>query len=871
MKNGNDINRTLTHILSLKEWFWANGVKRRGEFELDPFLWLNRVYTSQNELELLLARKNQRPSTAIWGPSQTGKSTLVARYIDGVDCKRNVKNNALFWEGGKGGYFSLPRGKEPDDLDSDVVVLNPYNGGMDASACITRFTKGCTNGDRKGELHVTNPAFPVLVKFSNRKEILLSLARGYDGQCKRRYEDRYWTLDSLSQLAQNLGVENDSENKCTIVQSVYEEALDLIDVLEDLSFARLPRYQGLMGENKDKNAIRKIILSSRRLLCDASALRKFRNEILWDSEYVIGEFYEKLITRSQEIESLAKGRAIHCSLEVASCFLDMDCYTILKKNSSAEFIKGSKEERVRRVISGIKCQESKGKLLIGSFDQESGVSLLKNSLDFGIIQGLIQEIVIPLNFDFVDDSPFKNYLEENDLLDFPGVERGGQASHAAKIEFAFNDGSEIEMPWADLFSQVLKRGKTASLFQSYAKKSSLDAVSIFQDLDNDKPNANDLITGVEAWWRSIGFSQKEDSINYPTSLNCVMTWWAKMLNESPLNSSVIFGKNKMKYEQLGLIADPNVSNLFAINDFTLPRGKLSEDTEKNLTGLISIIKKETEFEKLFNNQDSQSSVDAMVENDDGGMDFFFSRLIIQVREIASSSQKTSDQINELLSVVEGLLNTDGLVPAEKSMEKERIKSLKIFDQFLEVRLKSEDIEEIKDTERSLKKMFNFKDKEIDPLPVKEDELNLSYLRTQIVRKGRMDETFGNNFSDLGFDSAADLKRCWDALCKSVEPDLKEMQLWLRRMVKQRKQFKMTDYRKFLAVRMSNEFISQINYEMISRALPADEEEKTKSPIIEILRQRLDEFMAREISINGRPPQTGDNEILEIRNTFEVIA
>ena len=182
------------------------------------------------------------------------------------------------------------QGKEPDDLDSDVVVLNPYNGGMDASACITRFTKGCTNGGKTGELHVTDPAFPVLVKFSNRKEILLSLARGYEGQCKRRYEDRYWTLDSLSQLAQNLGVENDSENKSTIVQSVYEEALDLIDVLEDLSFARLPRYQGLMGENKDKNALRKIILSSRRLLCDASALRKFRNEILWDSEYVIGNF-----------------------------------------------------------------------------------------------------------------------------------------------------------------------------------------------------------------------------------------------------------------------------------------------------------------------------------------------------------------------------------------------------------------------------------------------------------------------------------------------------------------------------------------------------------------------------------------------------
>ena len=189
---------------------------------------------------------------------------------------------------------------------------------------------------------------------------------------------------------------------------------------------------------------------------------------------------------------------------------------------------------------------------------------------------------------------------------------------------------------------------------------------------------------------------------------------------------------------------------------------------------------------------------------------------------------------------------------------------------MEVRLKSEDIQEIKDTERSLKKMFNFQDKEIDPLPVKEDELNLSYLRTQIVRKGRKDETFGNNFSDLGFDSAADLKRCWDALCMSVEPDLKEMQLWLRRMVKQRKQFKMTDYRKFLAVRMSNEFISQNNHETISRALPANEE-KTQSPIIEVLRQRLDEFMTREISINGRPPQTGDNEILEIRNTFEVNA
>lgn len=858
------IHSNLKEADDLTNWFWDYGVHRNGEYELDKYLWLNRLYEAREILRLEAQQVVNRKSSAIWGPSQTGKSTLVSRYVDGTG---KAIQNALFWPGGKEAYFSLPRDKQPNEMDNDFTVLNPYNGGMDASACITRFTKGSITEDGVAGLLVSDPSFPVALKFSSQKEIMMSLARGYDGQCKRKYEDRYWNPEKLEEFCSRFDRVDEDVFDTYNQRELFEEAISLCDVLEDLAFARLPRFQGLIDQG-GKSSIRRIVLSPKGLIKSASQFKTFRDQILWDGEAVISKFYEELLGFSEEIAKLSKNKQINCSLKVASCLLDMDCYTMLKKETGRNIKEGSKEEKVRRLISNLRVVKKNKQIFIGADGRIDGQSLLNNPEEFGMLQGLVREIIIPLNFDNLINSPFKSYLEKNDLLDFPGVERGGQASNATKI--ILEESEQLEnLPWNELFSKVLKRGKTASLFQGYAKHTSLEAVSIFQDLDNDKPNANDLIAGVETWWRTVEPGRTPGSLSpAPLPINCVMTWWAKMLNESPTNCSSILGKNKLKYEQLGLIADPSLSNVFAINDRSLPRGKLTNDTQQILKELLLTIKEESEYANLFKTDQSKCSFDAMARSEDGGMDFFFDKLRSQLESTRLNHHEVSGNSKNAMQVINDLLELDSLIPREKSKEKERIESLKVFDRILEVNLQSGDSEIIRSTEQSIKQIFNFSENDLDPLPVKEDDLNLSFLRTQLLRKGRSRED-ESCFSKqrLGFDSDGDQRKTWDALCMSIEPDLKEITSWLRRMVKQRKQFRMIDYRKFLAVRMSNQFIPHNSGAGKFSNKHRGENASQSSPIIDGLRVRLNEFINKEISPYGRPVQLGDDEVLKIKESF----
>ena len=864
-------NKTiLKHLQTIKEWYWDKGVQRVGEFKLDHHQWVGRLYAACNNIELLVDGESNRPTSAIWGPSQTGKSTLVAGYIDGRKKDFLHHENALFWENGSRAFFSMPRGMEVPECSADLTVLNPYNGGMDATACITRFTAGTLEkGGSHTETFIPDARFPAELRFSGSSEIMLSLARGYEGQCVRRCSDRYWTLDSLRDLLSRMGATNASEGKNqTADRAVFEEAISLCNVLEDLAFSGLPRYRGLSPKQANSENLRKIILSAGGLVSNQSLLNKLRDEILWDGEEIISLFYEKLIKKSEELKLLCKGKKMYCSLEAASCFLDMDSYAMISGKTAHSSNPGTKEERINRIVSQMKIVQLGNYIFVGSnLTESNNESFFNSAEDFGIIQGLIQEVVLGLNLNNIEPSPFRSYLECNDLLDFPGVERGGHSSNAAKIDLSRESQIVLtDLPWEDLFSKILKRGKTASLFQGYAKKMSIDAVSIFQDLDNDKPNAQDLICGVETLWRTIdpaflpGHGER-----CPIPLNCVMTWWAKMLNESPLSSSTILGKNQSKYEQLGMIADPGISNLFAINDFSLPRGNLSQDTQGILKELVEIIKTENEFLKLFKTEQSSSSFDQMIGSKDGGMDFFFKALISQLSSSKNRSGFLQERAENSVKALEELLNSSGLIPNKKSQEKQRVSALKELSKLVDSKVGNVDTTTAIEAEYALKRMFNFDASEIEPFPSKEDELNPTYLRTQFHRKVLISDEWNNSLCGLGFDSREQFEECWEALCLSIEPSLKEMSDWLRRMAKQRNQFKLMDNRKFLAVKMSNQFIpnASLDAEVLKRS---GHETELASPFVNGFRNRLKEFIGVTLSPNGRPEQVGDSRILEIKKS-----
>lgn len=872
MKQNNSKIDALYFSNNLVDWFWQHGVHRTEEYSLNPSRWLFNLYKSRESLKMVSQENNPRPATAIWGPSQTGKSTLVARYLDG---KENKKNSALYWEGGQHAFFSLPRGHDPSLIDKDKIVLNPYNGGMDASACITRFTEGNLS-QHKDTLHVKDPMYPVRLKFSSPKEIMLSMARGYDGQCDVLKPDRIWCPKLLKQAAKKFSADEKILSS-RMRKEIYEQAFDLCSILEDLALAGLTRYRRLLPKNQDLSEVQEIILQSGNLLSNQERFDNFRNEILWDGSLILNNFYSRLKNYSKILDNKWSSKKIFCSLEATACFLDMDSYSMYSKTIPTNAQEGSKEAKVHKTLASLNYKETTDSIYLGVCESMSD-SLFKNPNEFGLFQGLIQEVVIPINIANLGNNSFQSYLKNYDLLDFPGVERGGRSTTASKVSLnnsLNNDNSDF--PWDEMFCKVLKRGKTASLFQGYSRNMLLDSVTILQDLDNDKPNAQDLITGVKTWLKSAKPEyDPETEQKSPLPLNCVLTWWAKMLNESPANSATILGKNKSKYEQLGFLSNPSVVNMFAVNDFELPRGKLNKDTLNILPTLLRTIQGERDFKALFANTEEGNGIDSFIDGEESGINNLFQKLKAQVENSNMRLSFWEQKAIEASVELEKLLTLQGLLPKEKSFEKDRIKNLKVLRRILTASLQESNLHLRNQTEQALKYLLNVNAEELEEIPQQIDQINCSFIKRQFHAKG--EKLCSSQLADkevcwkkLGFNNEDQAQLSWKALCMSIEPSMKEMVDWLRKMVVQRNKFQNLDFRRFLAVLMTNHLISPNFKNDLANSVKGTGDSSLKNnPIIQACKNRCDEFLRLSISTGGRKEQPGDDEIKEICNTFEIL-
>ena len=90
---------TLEHYDNLLDWYWSEGLERnkhcadltRPDLILPSDSWTWKLYEAKRKFKNAkegLGRN--KPALAIWGPSQAGKSTLLARYLD--DCADNHAN-----------------------------------------------------------------------------------------------------------------------------------------------------------------------------------------------------------------------------------------------------------------------------------------------------------------------------------------------------------------------------------------------------------------------------------------------------------------------------------------------------------------------------------------------------------------------------------------------------------------------------------------------------------------------------------------------------------------------------------------------------------------------------------------------------------
>ncbi len=164
-----DVSRDLEFSHRLVDWFWDLGVHRQAKYPnyaISTSEWLKTVYEVGKELGTIEeAAKVTRPSCAIWGPSQTGKSTLLSAYLDqkavikGVPGEDGV-GSALHWPGGDPALFMDPKVLGRTEAAPGTIMLNPFNSGKDASSCLSRFVYGSLT-PQPGAYHVVYPKYPL--------------------------------------------------------------------------------------------------------------------------------------------------------------------------------------------------------------------------------------------------------------------------------------------------------------------------------------------------------------------------------------------------------------------------------------------------------------------------------------------------------------------------------------------------------------------------------------------------------------------------------------------------------------------------------------------------------------------------------------
>ena len=219
-------------IAALKDWFWIHGRLRTGEYALAGE-WLDNLYRLQDEAtSTARALESSKPCLALWGPSQTGKSTLLSSYIDHPST--NTVCSILQWLPGSPVVFS-PR----ENIPSQSVILNPHNFGSDASGCATRFTLRDALPD---------PQHPVELTLANEKQILYALATGYITECNTRTSagtDRTLSPEAILQQLENL---THGITSAQLSRSGRESLQCIADVLGSLIADDWQRYRPLKAE-----------------------------------------------------------------------------------------------------------------------------------------------------------------------------------------------------------------------------------------------------------------------------------------------------------------------------------------------------------------------------------------------------------------------------------------------------------------------------------------------------------------------------------------------------------------------------------------------------------------------------------------------
>ena len=306
---------------ALLDWYWQKGAQRAGEYDLSG-AWLDELYQVRDAAAAVEAAVAAgRPCLALWGPSQSGKSTLLSRYLDAPADPKSV--SALQWDRETPVTF-VGRPDKPD-----CVHLNPYNQQHDASGCVTRFTL-CQE--------VADPRHPVELKLATEEQALHALAAGYVMECDTRTgKGRELFHEAASVDRKLIELKARFRARGAASRPVRERLQTVLNVLDDLIAADWARYRNLAP---DWTNLRPRLASDPLLRAEAAALAEFAAWLFWDGQTALSDLWQKLVAQRSKILKQAAGRPMFCSYQVARLFLDIDAYHKVAQGDATSEIGG---------------------------------------------------------------------------------------------------------------------------------------------------------------------------------------------------------------------------------------------------------------------------------------------------------------------------------------------------------------------------------------------------------------------------------------------------------------------------------------------------------------------------------------------------
>lgn len=618
----------------LIDWYWTHGQKRKGEHRLPRGTWLDAVYgivARRETLTQLDAASGKKHALGIWGPSQTGKSTMLARFLDRGRTDSIPSSPCLTWDSSSPVTFL-----SHDATPSEVTVLNPYNQGNDGTGCVTRYVSAT---------FVPHPKHPVRIHFNSVPHLMHALACGYLTECKNPPVGIVtWDREKIDQVFLDASLNAGA----TVNRQAYELMRELMHIVELFIASEHPRYLNLRNHWDD---IRNDFLESSPALTSVDEVIRVARRLLWDDAPAISDCFDRLRLKSSK---MPWGRGdVYCTYQVASLLIDIDTYRKSISNTG-----NARESKVREAVARIGFRTEGNDVLIECGTPSSEIS----GPEFGVFQALVRELVIPVKSPAGEKDAFFRLIETCDLIDFPGVALQDVDATSASLLDAFS-GPSIDAIW---LTRVFKRGKTASMVLGYAQEVAIDAFAILVKSKEFPAKPRQLTTGIVHWWqcvdRTFDPNASTATTRTPLPLSICLTFFARFINdEIEIKSGT--GMESNFSDMLGKLSPltiPSNATLFSTTYKDFATKGAFQGSAQAVAQAANFIRADASFQRAFSSEESRQSFERMLADADGGVGYFLEQQLAAIngsKRRAKLSQIDSTDRQRLVELLEEALPT----------------------------------------------------------------------------------------------------------------------------------------------------------------------------------------------------------------------